>query len=285
MSRVMMKIRMGFPAVGVSTGTLSLARAAFVERRRAMFWFALVGVAYGLYAGWAFHLVDKNSQQFEDLLQSFGEDMLSVLGVGELSLSTFEGYLALEFFPWYMLAVVIYATVAGAGQIANEAEDHTLDMVLALPIARSSLIMSRFLSIASVLTLISLSGFVGLVFGASLNATKFEVGTLLFASLQMIPISLAWSMLAMGVSIVTLSSRVSQMSMIGLLVAQLIIDRVAKVSESWEITGNFSLFHYYNVQYLSTGELPWSDVTVLFCVAVIGLVFSILAFNRRDIVT
>ncbi len=267
------------------TGTLSLAKAAFVERRRAMMWFALVGLAYGMYAGWAYELVDENSQQLEELLQSFGEDFLTVIGVGELSLRSFEDYVALEFFPWYMLAIVVYATVAGAGQIASEAENHTLDMMLALPIARSSLIVSRFLSIASVLTLISLSGFVGLVFGASLSATHFDGGKLLFASLQMVPISLAWSMIGMGVSIITLSSRVSQMSMIGVLVIQLIIGRVAKVLDSWEIVGRFSLFNYYDVQYLNSGDLPWLDVGVLFCVAISGLVFAILAFSRRDIAT
>ena len=110
-----------------------------------------------------------------------------------------------------------------------------------------------------------------------------SVAGLFFACLQMALLGLAVAAVGMLLSVGTLSTRKSQMVLVGALVAEYALDLVSKIKADLSGLGTFSVFHYYDPAAIVQAGSP--DGTALLVhggIVLVGAVAATMLFARRD---
>ena len=268
------------------TATLSLVGATLRGRRSVMLWFALVGAALAFLI---MALYDTVSQGFDmqQYVDGMPEELLAAFGMPAEGLTgeifPFDVYLSSQFFLWFALAVAVWGLIAGSGLIAGEVESGTIDVMLAQPVRRERYILARFAGVVAVMLVIALACWVGLLAGLALTEVETSIAGMLFACLQMALLGLAVAGVAILVSVWTLGTRRSQMLMVGILLAQYVLDLVSKISADLEGLGPFSVFHYFDpAMSVRMGTPDGTAIAVHLGVALVGVVAATVLFNRRD---
>lgn len=212
-----------------------------------------------------------------------------------------------------MLVVPLMALIAGAGSIAGERERGTLLYLLAQPIARSELLLGKYLGLAIAL---NCSMFVG--FGLSAAVLAWQAGGVGLGSFAMLVVytsGLSLCMLSLGMLLSVLSRRsgvATGLGLFGWLILVFVSDlglmagtvlfklRVQEVfalaimnplqafkmgvivnmNASLDVLGPVGMYasHSYG------SALPWVLASMLVIWTVIPLVFAMLIFQRRGAV-
>ncbi|MDP6507749.1 MAG: hypothetical protein QF719_06775 [Chloroflexota bacterium] len=136
-------------------------------------------------------------------------------------------------------------------------------------------LLARFARVLAVLLTIGLACFLGILLGMATSDVEASVVGLLSACAQMVLMGLAVAGVGLLLSVATLSSRRSQMIMVGLLVAEYVMDL------GW--MGKLSVFHYFDpAEIVRSGGPDGLGVLVHLWLAAIGLGATVWLFGRRD---
>ena len=81
------------------------------------------------------------------------ESMKALLGGADYG--TGRGFLGAEFFSWVPPLLVVFGVMAGTSALAGEEANGTLDLLLAQPISRRQLLLSKVAAIAAATCLIA----------------------------------------------------------------------------------------------------------------------------------
>ncbi|WP_054958441.1 ABC transporter permease subunit [Paenibacillus dakarensis] len=104
-----------------------------------------------------------NNPEMERLIQGLPEGLLKAFGIQAESLRTFDGYLATQVFPYFIVIVSSFAAAWAGGSIAREREQGTGEYLFALPYSRSSIFWSKAAAHFFYMTVVFLCG-TGLLF-------------------------------------------------------------------------------------------------------------------------
>ncbi len=268
------------------TAGLSLVGATLRSRRSVMLWFGLVGAAF---AWMVVALYETISTGFDmqGYIDAMPEEMLAAIGMSadtlEEGMFPFADYMAVEFFIWFAWAVAVWGLIAGAGLVAGEVENGTIDMMLSQPVSRERFLLARFGGVLAVLLAIAMACFLGLLLGMAVSDVDASVAGLFFACLQLALLGLAVAAVGVLLSVRTLSTRKSQMVLVGALVAEYALDLVSKIKTDLSGLGTFSIFHYFDpAEVVSSGRPDGVGVAVHLGVAAIAVLAAMLLFSRRD---
>lgn len=265
---------------------------------RANFWFyrlsALVwaggAAAYAFFYGVLYQSV--GTVEYAELIEGMPEALRAALGLdpdipltagGKLSP---ENWVTIEFLSFAALLMAIYGAIYGAGAIAREAENGTLDLLLSQPVRRRQLVFAKAqVFLTSTVALVVATG-LGLMAGLAAAGASVEAGNLFLTLMQAWLIGLAIGGIALAASCAFLSTGRAG-ALAGLLtVALYFIDILSRTAEGAEWVGNVSLFHFYEAQRLMiNGDLSWTGVIVCSTVAVAAVAVGAAIFERRDIPT
>lgn len=268
------------------TAGLSLVGATLRSRRSVMLWFGLIGAALA----WmmvALYETIASGFDMQSYIDAMPEEMLAAIGMSADSLEEgvfpFADYIAVEFFTWFAWAVAVWGLIAGAGLIAGELENGTIDMMLSQPVRRDRFLLARFGGVVAVLLAISTACFLGILLGMAISDVDASVAGLFFACLQMAVLGLVVASVGALLSVGTLSTRMSQMILIGALVAEYALDLVSKLKADLSGLGKFSIFHYFDpAQIVSSGSPDGAGLAVHLGIVVIALAAAVVLFGRRD---
>jgi ABC-2 type transport system permease protein len=123
------------------------------DRRRSMLWWILGMVAM---TGWltAFYPIIRDSDAMQDFLEDFPPEMMALFGIDPDTFLTGAGYLQAQMFSFLLPIVVLVFTIGfGVAATAREERDGTMDMILSMPISRTSVIVQK----ATAMTVLSLA--------------------------------------------------------------------------------------------------------------------------------
>ena len=188
-----------------------------------------------------------------------------------------------QIFSLAPLALAFFPILASAGAIAGAEERGTIDVLLGNPLSRWQVVVGNF--VATALSLLGIVALMGLfIWGmAVLLDVDLSFGTTAEAVLNLWPICLFFGGLAMLCSAV-FHRRVLAITIPGVvLFAMYLIDVLGKVSEDLEDLRPASVFYYYGSA-IKDG-IEWADFGGVTLVALILVLFAVLAFRRRDIYT
>lgn len=218
----------------------------------------------------------------DDYFQSLPQTMQEMFG--GVGFGTIEGFLVGEFYQFaWVLLLGMYFAYRGGGLLAEDVERDRMDLLLATPISRSSVVLGKFLSLVPVMIVLNAVLPVVVYAGVVAIGESIAVTDLIAVHLLSLPYLSACGalglLLSAGVSTADLGRRAGLGAVFGM---YLLNSVTARTTLEWiEV---LTLPQYYDTApILANGEYDVVGAAVL--LAVTGLTLAVAAwwFGRRDI--
>ncbi len=212
--------------------------------------------------------------------QAFGASTLAVL--------SFQGIVCLGYIHPIVIGAVLFVVMAIATEPAAEIERRFVDLVLARPVSRSTLVTRSVLVITAAGTvlmgLLLLGTWLGLT-GFAVERAQWPPGRLLGSlAANLAALAWCWGGLTLAVGVRARRRGVAG-SIAGLAAfATFLLDYVARVWAPARRVAWISPFHYYDPTALLLGQpLDVAHVWTLAGVGLAGVAIAYLLFSRRDV--
>lgn len=220
------------------------------------------------------------------LLESLPPAMLSAFGISDARLfTTTEGMISAGFVSYAMLMLSAYAVTSGLNITANEEDDGILDIVLALPITRTQVILGKSIAFALLSFGVIVLCIIYPIIGIILFSVEVNIGTVIVSVLTIYP----GILLIMAVTSLFGTIARRKLTIVGLSTAFVMVNYFANflgnaASESFAATlQQFSYFYHTNGEAVILGTFNPLTSLALITVALICAGLSVMMFNRRDI--
>ena len=195
-----------------------------------------------------------------------------------------EAFATLEFLVMWPLLIGTYGLFSSVG-IAREAERGTLDLLLAQPIKRYKVLISKFSVFIFAAVLIAVVSYLGLVAGAAMIDEPVDSGSLAMVLFEALLMVLAIASITLLCSVVFLDPRKSLL-VSGLIVgvSYIINFMVPILDPAIEWLRNTSIFYFYQPnEIVESGSLDAIAIAVYTVIILVCFFASLVLFQRRDI--
>jgi ABC-2 type transport system permease protein len=195
-----------------------------------------------------------------------------------------DTFLSLRYFSLMPIILGIYAVINGSGLLAADEENGTLDLLLAHPVTRTGLFLGRLLALLAATVFILTIAWVGLLIPMSGTALgeKVSPGQVLLPFLSLLSVLLFFICLALLLSMVLPSRRLTAMATGFFLLAGFFLTAFARVNPDLEVFACISPLNYYQGGEAING-LNGAWLGGLLAVAVLFAAVAWWAFECRDI--
>lgn len=252
--------------------------------RPALYW----GIGIALLAGVTMLIIpDVDAlQQFTEVFANLPPVLQQIAGLDDAAaMATPEGFIGTLLFTRVVLMIAIYAVLAGMSVTSNDEEAGILDSVLALPLARTRLLVDKLLAHGVLAVFLMAVVLVGLVIANSIATLKVDVSLLAASIVSMLPLLLV--MLGMTVLAGAFFRRRAQA--VGaatlVIVGMYFIDLIGAAATD-TVFGQLrplSVWSYYDSMAVMQTGIAWGNVALLSAVTVLCAVGALWAFSRRDV--
>lgn len=226
-----------------------------------------------------FNLLDDALASLGD---QFPEELLSLFGGGDLS--TPEGFYQIEMFGLMIPIGILTVTIAiGTAALAGEEKRNTMALLLGNPVSRSNVVVQKTITMVLYAVIIGIASFVGVAAGSLAGGLGMDIGNVAATCLLATLTGLVFGALALALGAGTGSTAIASYGAIGVAVATYLMNGFLVLNESTEAWAQLSPFHYYLAGDPLVQGLDWTDAAVLAGLAVVGLVASLVLFERRDL--
>jgi ABC-2 type transport system permease protein len=221
---------------------------------------------------------------YRDSLKGFQLPAAMKSFLGEANdISSPPGFLTAEYFSWVPLLVAMIAVILGSAAFAGEEGAGTLDLLLAQPIRRWELALSKALALSAAIVLATLAGFLGLAAGKLW--VNFELGFVrMFAAIVYIaPLGLFFLGLSLWTSAAMPNRSSAAMTATATVVASYVLQLLGSLSPSLKIARKFSPFYWSDASRVLLGGFDVARMAVLLAGYGIGCGLAIWALEKRDL--
>ena len=248
-------------------------------------WSGLMAV-YALFTFWLYPTMKEAG--YEQMFEKLPESIKALAGLQDLPPGlglSLETFVSLEFMSMWAAFVAIYAIFAAGGIVAREVERGTMDLILAQPLSRTRLVLSKFAVFLAGVGIIALGSFLGTLAGMAIIDERMSLGNTALALFQGLSLVLAVGSYSLLLSCLTLDPRRTLLLSGTITAAFYILNFVAPALKGYTWAGRFSLFHYFAPEpIMRTGQPDWWGLGIFWGLALICLALSLAVFRKRDIV-
>ncbi len=195
-----------------------------------------------------------------------------------------ESFAAMELLVLWPVMIGVYAIFSSIG-IAREVERGTLDLLLAQPVKRYKVLISKFAVFVLAALLIAIASLIGLALGSALINESVDIISLSLVLLEALLFVLVFASVTLLFATIFLEPRKSLLAAGVIMAGSYILNFIVPIldpSISW--LRNLSLFYYYQPQdIINSAALNGTAVAVYATVAVVGFAAALFVFQRRDI--
>lgn len=249
-------------------------------------WAMILGLM-GFFVTYLWHVMSTSGSldQLQSMLQN-AQGVVRGLVSGDAPLTTLDGWISgYALGSWIALPFVIFTALFVAGIIMREMDRRTLEFVLALPVSRTQVIVSRWLVFASSLAVVHFALFLGVVAGVSAVAQTASPERYAVALVNSFFLYLFIGSLLLLVSLFIDDYGPGTGALLGvglgLFFVYVALDAAAGALEK---VRELLPFSQYDVQSIVIkGTVPWGDMAVLAVGAAVLLALSVWVFNRKQI--
>lgn len=226
----------------------------------------------------------RQTPGLDEFIQSAPEALMRAF-IGDITdITSPAGYLNSQLF--YLLIPVlltVYAIGFGAHAVAGEEEQGTLDLLLANPLPRWQVVVTKCYAMAVATFTLALCCWLGLVIGVLAVEMEIGIGRLTAATLSAWLLALAFGMLALALGCATGKRGTSAGAAGGVAVAAYFLNAFAPLVEGLAPYRKLSPFYAYIGNDPLSNGLDWGHVGVLVGLTVVLLILARLVFDRRDL--
>ena len=223
---------------------------------------------------------------YRNMLQNFDipPALQAFLGT-DLSIATPAGFLSAEFFSWIPILLIVYAVIAGTGAIAGEENNGTLDLVLAQPLTRQSLLLQKAAATVIGSVAIVAIGYLGFAATIPFVAISISLSDAAVACANMLPITLLFFSLSLWLGAVLPNRATASAGAVGVATAAYFLNSVATGIDALRDLRYASPFYYYGAGLPLLHGIEWSHAGVLLSISALLVVLALRTFTRRDVST
>ncbi len=250
-------------------------------------WCGLIAL-YGVFAAYLYPVVSKSNMDYISYIAALPEAMRVAAGLGNIDVGSLtfnaDTFVAVEFLMFWPLIVCFFAIFAGVS-ISREVERGTLDLLLAQPVSRTRVLLSKYANLLVGVLLITAASWLGIAVGAPLAGVSINLGNQALALLQGLLFVAAIGSYTLLASVIFLEPR-KALAASGVITAGMYILNfiVPLLSHRFTWLAEVSFFHHYNaVQVVRSGALDWTSVIIFAAAFVVCSAASIMIFRKRDL--
>lgn len=250
------------------------------QRRSLPAWLLAALALTAMYASFYPSMVESGAETVE----SYPESMREAFNLTDITSA--PGFLSSTVFGIVLpLIVTIYSISAGTKAIAGDEEAGTLELVLAHPVARRSLVVERFGALVVALAGIALAAFVALMLVST--PAELELGVSRYAGMvvHLALLGTTFGALALALGAVKARRGLVLGAAGALALVTWILDAFATQVDGLSGARYVSPFHYYDGGEPLRHGLQLADAGVLVAVTAVLVVVAVVLFSRRDVTT
>lgn len=224
--------------------------------------------------------------EISGLFEKYPKAVLNLLaGAANVDFFSPEGFFTVEFLALWLPVIVFGFTVAFATAIvAKEVDDGTMDLLLAQPVRRSTLITSRYLALIIFLLIYSAVTMGSHYLFAQAYDFSFKTKGLLATGVHFFLFMLAISTLSLLFSLILKERGQAIIFSVAFLIASHLLNALAEFSETLKDLRFLSIFKYYQpYETLTKGTYPVKASAIFLGITAISLILSLLIFQKKDI--
>lgn len=223
-------------------------------------------------------------EDLRKLYESYPESIRNL--VGDVDISTLDGWIQIELLSWLPLILAIYAGIFAASHISRETEQRTIDFVLGLPVSRTEFLLSRIAVGAANMAFICLAIFALLTIEVLIVGHDPSVARFALALLNAFLVGLA----LFGAYVLIASFTDDQGRVTGITLGVTLLLYVAKGALEAANAPAVLLWltpfeHYHSAEAMSGRPVPVGALVALAFVTLIEASAAVNWFSRRDIAT
>lgn len=224
----------------------------------------------------------SGSIDFEAYVEAIPPALRVAFGIQ--ALGTIEGFLATELYAFgWVLILGVYFAYAAAGLIADDVERGRMDMLLSLPVSRSTVLLEKYASLLVPLVVVNVLTPIVVYVGVSAIGETLSVRDLLMVHLLSVPYLLSTAAIGLLASVGFDRVDVAQRVGAGVVFALFLVESVT-VDTTFEAIGALAPTRYYD----PTGVLVSSEYDLLGGGILVGSALvlvgaSVALFQRKDI--
>jgi ABC-2 type transport system permease protein len=254
---------------------------------RARRW-AMVGWGLGLaiFAGYIIILFEDFAEQ----LSGFNiEDIAIYEMLGDFGdFSTFSGFVSAEVFTFLPVLLAVYAIVNGTGTLAGEEDSGRLEPIIALPIPRWKLVITKFLALAIailvILAIVALSTVIAFyALPDSVDTGSVEAADLAVATLAAWPLIMLFGALGLFLGAFFPTRRAATVTATIVLVVGYFGNNLAGLINFLGDVNFLFPFKYYSGRDTLLNGINIEDTLIMLGASAILLTLAVLAFQRRNV--
>ena len=253
------------------------------DRRRSLLGWSIGLGVYALYSTFLYPAIKQSAEELRRFTETIPEEFQALTG-GELDLATGAGYLQGQLFSFMVpLLLLVFCIGFGARTVAGEERDGPLELVLAAPQWRRTVVAQKLAALLVGASLLGLVLWGALVVGGWIGGIGVGAGRLAAAVLVAVLLALTFGTLALLVGCATGRRGLAVSVATIAAVVTYLLDGFSALVEALEPTRLASPWHYYaSDEVLRTGLEP-GNLLLLFALVTVFSAGSILAFDRRDV--
>lgn len=202
--------------------------------------------------------------------------------------ASFTGFVSAEVLIFLPILLAIYAIVNGTGTLAGEEDNGTLEPIMALPLPRWQLVLSKAIALSLALVLILL--IVGLAMAISMNSLPEDIdtggvgpGDMIVTALAILPLVLFFAMLSLFLGAIMPNRRMASITATVFLVASYFGNNLASMVGWLERIQPLFPFYYFDSANLLKEGPNTQDTLILLAGGVVGLILALVFFQLRNV--
>ncbi len=202
---------------------------------------------------------------------------------GGLSITSPEGFMNSEFFSWIPLLLITLAIIAGTGTLAGEEGSGAMDLLLAQPIRRRDVVLAKTLGVTIALLFAVVASLPGMVAAALLVDFDISWPRLIFATLNMAPLTLFFFGVALWASVALPTRGAAVVVAVGAAVVPYLVNTVLAAAATGEALQKLTPFYWGQATEILKGNNRWEPAVIFLLLFVALVELTIVSFERRDI--
>lgn len=222
------------------------------------------------------------TMNLDELLAAYPEPVAKALGVG--TLSTLEGFLAVELYRFvWVLLFGLYTAYAAAGLVADAVEHRRLDGWLALPVRRWRWLTAQYLTLLVPIVVVNAVAAVAVYAGSLAIDDPIAVRDLAMVHALSVPYLLATAAIGLVLGVAVSRASLAERAALGLVFALFLVESLlADTAYAW--AGAVSPTRYYDVnEVLVRGQYDYASAGVLLAATVVLVGVAAVLFGRKDV--
>ena len=251
--------------------------------KKFLIWMVVI-IGFNLITMAIYPSIAGDMEALASFMEFYPEQIAKALGMNAISWSTPLGFYTTYFTFYVLMCGGMYAVGLGSTLIAREEGAKTADFLLAKPMTRGEIVISKLLVFSIYIFLLNILAYLSTIILFSIVTDNFDVGRFTILSVYGFLYTYMFGMLAMFISVLIRRGRALAGAMTGAVIGAYFIDMLSKVSEKSKVIGYIAPNRFVNTDVTAaeygfrTGEVIYF---LVFIAAFAASVFFI--YRKKDI--